>query len=107
MTTTLVDTVPLHDGGRMEVRHEGEVQHPKVKTPWRIVRHYLYSEAGALTSTSTYLAGPRGGFYYLRPYLGDDTGARQMVSMKSGGDFRVKGNAVKVIEVAGIIEFLK
>lgn len=107
MTITPVEVLALTDGGRMEVTHEGEVSHPRVKHPWKVVRYHYYAPDGSYRHSDTYLEGARGGFYYLRPYLGDDNGARQMISMKSGGAYRIQGNAVKVIEVAGIIEFLK
>lgn len=107
MTTTLVEVLTTSDGGRMEVTRDGEISHPRVKTPWTVVRHHYFTADGTYKHSDTYLEGARGGFYYLRPYLGQDTGRRQMVSMKSGGNYRIKGNPVEVIEVAGIIEFLK
>lgn len=51
-----------------------------------------------------HLTGPRGAEYFLRGYMGEDTGKRQVISWKSGQPLRVKGNEVKVIYIAGIIE---
>lgn len=61
------------------------------------------------TDTDTYLHGARGAVYLLRPYIerGGDTGIRQVISLKSGAPWRKKGNAVHVVEIAGMIEVIK
>lgn len=55
---------------------------------------------------STYLTGPRGATYYLRPFIekGGDTGLRQVISMGSGNPLRVRGNEVRVWHVGNVIE---
>lgn len=53
---------------------------------------------------TVHLTGPRGAEYYLLGSLGEDTGLRKVISWKSGNPLRVKGNEVKVIHIAGVIE---
>lgn len=69
------------------------------------VREHVYRDGRY--SSSTYLQGPRGAFYYLRPYLGDDTGLRQVISMASGAELRVRGNRVQVWHIGDVIETTK
>lgn len=51
-----------------------------------------------------HLTGPRGAVYFLRGFLRDDTGLRQVISWKSGQPLRVKGNEVRVIQLGDVIE---
>lgn len=61
------------------------------------------------TTTDTYLYGPRGAMYMLRPFIErkGDSGIRELISMKSGAPWRKRGNPVRVIEIAGVIEEAK
>lgn len=51
-----------------------------------------------------FLTGKRGGIYMLRPFLGPDSGQRQIVSMVGGQPLRVKGNEVRALLLGDIIE---
>jgi hypothetical protein len=53
---------------------------------------------------NTWLYGPRGATYFLRGFLGTDTGRRQVISWKSGQPLRVRGNEVRVNILGGVIE---
>ncbi len=53
---------------------------------------------------STYLHGPNGARYYLRPYLGPDTGLRQVISMTTGAPLRKHGNEIRVHQLGDVIE---
>jgi hypothetical protein len=55
---------------------------------------------------STYLTGPRGATYYLRPFIerNGDSGLRQVISMGSGNPLRVRGNEVRVWHLGDVIE---
>lgn len=55
-------------------------------------------------ASSITLEGPRGASYFLRGYLGQDTGLRQVISWKSGQPLRRRGNEIRVVELAGVIE---
>ena len=55
-------------------------------------------------STIVWLHGPRGGAYFLREFLGQDNGVRQVISANSGAPLRVRGNEVRVIMIGNIIE---
>ncbi len=57
-----------------------------------------------VTDTMTVLTGPRGAQYFLRGFLGEDTGRRQVISFTSGAPLRVKGNEVRVVHLGGHIE---
>lgn len=51
------------------------------------------------------LVGARGAAYFLRGFLGEDTGRRAVVSWKSGAELRDRtGRAVRVVELGGVIE---
>jgi hypothetical protein len=54
-----------------------------------------------------WLYGPRGAVYFLREYMGEDDGLRQVISWKSGAPLRVKGNEVRVFHLGNIIEIAK
>lgn len=54
--------------------------------------------------TTTWLKGPRGADYHLRPFLGEDTGLRQVISWKTGRALRVRGNEVRVYQIGDVIE---
>ena len=53
---------------------------------------------------STYLIGPNGARYYLRPYSGPDTGLRSVISMTTGAPLRKHGNRVRVHQLGDVIE---
>lgn len=55
-------------------------------------------------SHDVHLTGPRGAVYLLRPFLGADTGLRQVISLGSGAPLRRKGNEVRVIRIGDVIE---
>lgn len=55
-------------------------------------------------NVETWLHGPRGAVYFLRPYLGDDSGLRQVISWKSGHELRVRGNRIRVYLIGDLIE---
>lgn len=56
------------------------------------------------SDTMTVLTGPRGAQYFLRGYLGKDTGRRQIISFTSGQPLRVNGNEVRVHLLGDVIE---
>lgn len=98
----LVDTHVQPDNSLYSIYEDGTVT--LGKSTFKVKRHVSQTREGVQLNSTTYLEGKRGAIYLLRPFLGDDTGARQMVSTKTGAEYRVKGNRVKVIEIAGIIE---
>ena len=55
-------------------------------------------------STQVRLTGVRGGVFFLRGYLGPDSGKRQVISCKSGQPLRVKGAEVRIILLGDVIE---
>lgn len=57
-----------------------------------------------VTEHTTWLTGTRGGVYFLRSFLGEDNGLRQVISWKSGQPLRVRGNEVRVYALGDIIE---
>lgn len=61
---------------------------------------------GQEPTTETHLIGARGSLYLLRPFLerNGDTGIRQVISLNTGAPFRKRGNEVRVVEIAGVIE---
>lgn len=60
-------------------------------------------------NTETHLIGARGAAYLLRGFIerGGDSGIRELISLKSGAPWRKHGNAIRVIEIAGVIEEAK
>lgn len=55
-------------------------------------------------STDVHLTGPRGALYFLREFLGADTGVRQVISWKTGQPLRSKGNEIRVVHIGDVIE---
>ncbi len=97
-TTTVLDTVTVGDAvidtfdrGTVKL---GRTTYKVTESVYRDGRH----------PSSTYLTGPRGATYYLRPFLGEDTGLRQVISMGSGNPLRVQGNEVRVYHLGSHIE---
>jgi hypothetical protein len=74
------------------------------RTTYTVTEHYYVD---GRYPASTYLTGPRGALYYLRPFLGPETGLRQVISMGSGNELRVRGNAVRVWHIGDVIETTK
>jgi hypothetical protein len=76
------------------------------RTTYTVTEHSY--EDGRYPS-STYLTGPRGATYYLRPFIekAGDSGLRQVVSMGSGNPLRVRGNEVRVWHIGDLIETTK
>lgn len=71
-------------------------------TEYRVeAQHYA-----ATGGTTVWLHGPRGAVYFLRGYIErkGDSGLRQVISWKSGTPLRRRGNEVRVVEIAGVIE---
>lgn len=70
------------------------------------VREHAYRDGRY--PASTYLTGPRGATYYLRPFIerGGDSGLRQVISMGSGSPLRVQGNEVRVHHLGDHIELV-
>lgn len=56
---------------------------------------------------TVHLTGPRGAAYFLREFLGADTGLRQVISWKSGQPLRRKGNEIRVVHIGDVIEVAK
>lgn len=108
MTTTLTTDIltnTISDKlGTMDVYLCGSVK--RGKTTFNVKRLVFRDWEGVENNRETHLIGVRGAEYLLRKFIGDDTGARQMISLNSGAEYRVQGNRIKVIEVAGVIEFL-
>lgn len=56
-------------------------------------------------NVQTWLTGGRGAVYFLRPFLGEDNGLREVISFKSGAPLRDKcQRPVRVLLVGDIIE---
>lgn len=56
-------------------------------------------------SQTTWLYGQRGGVYFLREFLGEDTGKREVISWKSGAPLRDRcQRPVRVLLVGDVIE---
>lgn len=75
------------------------------RTTYRAMRQTHTSGDAAGTST-VHLTGPRGAGYFLRGYLGEDTGLRQVISWKSGAPLRDSRTQaeVRVLEFGDHIE---
>ena len=91
------------DGGTMTVVPDGEVM---LGSSVFEVRRFVFEYADGSVSRETHLIGKRGATYLLRPYLEKkgDSGLRQVISLNTGAPLRQKGNEVRVIEIAGVIE---
>lgn len=101
-----MDSVEVHemsDGGTMTVSPDGEVT---LGSSTFEVRRFTFDHPGDEPRFETHLIGKRGATYLLRPYLekNGDSGIRQVISLNTGAAMRRKGNEVKVIEIAGVIE---
>lgn len=72
------------------------------------VREYIFTytdrDGEVRTGGEVFLTGPRGAEYFLRGFLGDDSGIRQVISCKSGAPLRKLGNEVRVIRIGDILE---
>ena len=66
-------------------------------------RAFAVSTTTTETTTSTYLTGPGGAVYYLRPFLGPDNGLREIIAA-NGAALRIKGNVVRALLLGDIIE---
>ena len=79
-------------------------------TTYKVTEIQLSTYTDAITgdarpaSSEWHLTGPRGAVYFLRGFLGTDTGVRQVISWKSGQPLRVRGNEVRVIQLGDVIE---
>lgn len=105
MNRTFRDT-PLAPGTVTEGEGYTRTDHEPVKlgkTTYAVHTLHIH-ETG---STVTNLVGPRGAIYFLREFLGDDTGLRQVISFSSGNPLRVQGNEVRVYHLGNIIEVAK
>lgn len=73
------------------------------------VQRLTFNYVSGEETTETHLIGARGARYLLRPFLerGGDSGIRELISLTSGAPWRKRGNAVRVIEIAGVIEEAK
>lgn len=93
----------MPDGGTMTVTPDGTTT---LGTSTFEVRRLVFEHPGANPRTETHLVGKRGSVYMLRPYLErkGDSGIRQVISFNTGAPLRQKGNEVKAIEIAGVIE---
>jgi hypothetical protein len=67
-------------------------------------RKFAISTVTTPTTTSTYLTGPGGGLYYLRPFLGADDGLREIIATSTGAALRIGGNVVRAYLYGDIIE---
>lgn len=65
-----------------------------------------HTNGDAAGTSTVHLTGPRGAGYFLRGYLGADTGLRQVISWKSGQPLRDSrtGAEVRVIELGDHLE---
>lgn len=100
----VIDTQDLNDGGKMTVVSDGTL---KLGSATFDIHRYIFAHADE-TRYETHLVGKRGAQYLLRPYLErhGDSGLRQIISLNSGAPLRQRGNEIKVIEIAGVIEQL-
>lgn len=98
-----VEVHSMSDGGTMTVFPDGEV---KLGFSTFEVRRFVFEHPESKPRFETHLIGKRGATYLLRPYLekNGDSGLRQVISLNTGAPLRQKGNEVKVIEIAGVIE---
>ena len=56
-------------------------------------------------NVATWLTGSRGASYFLRPFLGEDNGLREVISFNSGAPLRDKcQRPVRVLLVGDVIE---
>ena len=83
------DSYRVHDEGRVQLG----------RTRFRI-EVQVYTDGRRFT----WLCGPRGSEYFLRPFLGPDDGLRQVVNARTGEVMRCRGNDVLVIEIGDVIE---
>jgi len=74
-----------------------------------IVINGLDDQSQPYRDASTYLIGPRGARYLLRPFIekNGDSGLRQVISMGSGAPLRIRGTEVRVHAIGNIIEVAK
>jgi hypothetical protein len=65
-----------------------------------------YMDGAELVDRMVYLTGPRGATYFLRGFLGEDTGVRQVISSKSGQPLRDSRTQqeIRVVELGDVIE---
>lgn len=98
-----VEVHSMSDGGTMTVFPDGEV---KLGSATFEVHRFVFEHPGSEPRFETHLIGKRGATYLLRPYLekNGDSGLRQVISLNTGAPLRQKGNEVRVIEIAGVIE---
>lgn len=98
-----VEVHEMTDGGTMTVAPDGEV---KLGPSVFEVRRFRFEHPDSEPRFETHLIGKRGATYLLRPYLekNGDSGLRQVISLNTGAPLRQKGNEVRVIEIAGVIE---
>lgn len=64
------------------------------------VNKYTYTDG----HVSIWLTGPRGAKYFLRGFLGEDNGVRQVISWNSGAPLRKRGNEIRVVQLGDVIE---
>lgn len=70
----------------------------------QVVFTYTDRDGSPRTGTEVFLTGPRGAEYFLRGFLGDDNGLRQVISCKSGAPLRKLGNEIRVLHLGDLIE---
>lgn len=99
-TTTEVryDSIPMPDVTIGNTTFKVEVWHHE----W--IDH-LRDDAHCM-STTTVLTGPRGAQYQLAPLNDPHDGVYAVVSLGSGRELRVRGNAVRVVHIGDVIEAL-
>lgn len=99
MTSTLAqDTATTqHDG--YTLTEAGNIQLGKTTYRVQIQKNEGYDEL------ITWLYGPRGAAYMLRPLsILEDNGVYQVISWNSGAPLRVQGNEVRVVLLGNMIE---
>lgn len=74
------------------------------KTTYKVEEWDFHAQDGTRYESMTVLTGPKGAQYFLRGFLGPDTGLRQVISMKSGAPLRQRGNEIRVIRLGDVIE---
>lgn len=65
-----------------------------------------YTVTGEAPGGGVYLTGPRGGQLYLRPYLGEQTGRRELVRLSGMGEpVRDRcGRPVRALVLGNVVE---
>lgn len=68
------------------------------------VQIQTFTYEGRATRSEIRLTGPRGAVYFLRGYLGPDSGHRQIIAYNGGNPWRLKGHEIRAFLVGDVID---